>query len=527
MLPGKGIGRPGISAWGFRLGEFGLGSSDLADFDLAIVGGGINGAGIARDAAGRGLRVILVEQGDLASGTSSASTKLIHGGLRYLEHGALRLVREALIEREVLWGIAPHIIRPLRFVLPPRPGLRSNLAIRLGLFLYDHLGGRKRLPPTATLDLTHNVVAGPLKRRYQTAFEYSDCWVDDSRLVVLNAVDAGERGAVVRTRTRCVRADRGEVWTLVLNARGRRETVTARALVNAAGPWVAEVNEFVLRRPSTPRVRLVKGSHIVVAKLFDHDRAYIFQNEDRRIVFAIPFERDFTLLGTTDEDFKGDLGSVTADEKEIQYLCNVSNDYFRHILTADDIVWSYSGVRALYDDESGKPEDATRDYRLFLDKSYGEAPYLCIYGGKITTYRRLAEQALAMLESFFVMSPAWTATAPLPGGDIPRDMVDALAAQIHRTWPFLTEAHALRLTRAYGTRAEHILGEAKSERDLGQWFGADLTEIEVRYLMQREWAREPDDVLWRRSKLGLRMNASERESLQRFMAQPSPARAAE
>lgn len=499
----------------------------MADYDLAIIGGGINGAGIARDAAGRGLRVVLIEQGDLASGTSSASTKLIHGGLRYLEHGALRLVREALIEREVLWQMAPHVIRPLRFVLPPRPGMRSNVLIRIGLFLYDHLGGRKLLPPTKTLDLTHNVVAGPLKRKYQTAYEYSDCWVDDSRLVVLNAVDAAERGASIRTRTKCVRADRGEIWTLVLNVRGRRETVTARALVNAGGPWVSDVNEFVLRQKSLPRVRLVKGSHIVVPKLFDHDRAYIFQNDDRRIVFAIPFERDFTLIGTTDEDFKGDLSAVAADEKEIQYLCNVSNDYFRHILTADDIVWSYSGVRALYDDGSGKPEDATRDYHLTFDKSYGEAPLLCVYGGKITTYRRLAESALGMLESFFVMSPPWTAGAALPGGEIPVGMVDAFAAQIHQTWPFLTEAHALRLAHAYGTRAENILAKAKTERDLGEWFGADLTEAEVRYLMEREWAREPDDILWRRSKLGLRFDAPERERLQQFMAQSQPARAAE
>lgn len=499
----------------------------MADYDLAIIGGGINGAGIARDAAGRGLRVVLIEQSDLASGTSSASTKLIHGGLRYLEHGALRLVREALIEREVLWRMAPHIIRPLRFVLPPRPGMRSNVLIRIGLFLYDHLGGRKLLPPTRTLDLTHNVVAGPLKRRYQTAFEYSDCWVDDSRLVVLNAVDAAERGASIRTRTKCVRADRGEIWTLILNVRGRRETVTARALVNAGGPWVAAVNEFVLRQKSLPRVRLVKGSHIVVPKLFDHDRAYIFQNDDRRIVFAIPFERDFTLLGTTDEDFKGDLSAVAADEKEIQYLCEVSNDYFRHILTADDIVWSYSGVRALYDDGSGRPEDATRDYHLTFDKTYGEAPLLCVYGGKITTYRRLAESALSMLESFFVMSPPWTAGAALPGGEIPVGMVDAFAAQIHQTWPFLTESHALRLAHAYGTRAETILAKATTERDLGEWFGADLTEAEVRYLMEREWAREADDILWRRSKLGLRLNAPERERLRQFMAQSQPARAAE
>jgi glycerol-3-phosphate dehydrogenase len=499
----------------------------MADFDLAIIGGGINGAGIARDAAGRGLRVLLVEQADLASGTSSASTKLIHGGLRYLEHGAFKLVREALIEREVLWRMAPHIIRPLRFVLPPQPGLRSSLVVRLGLFIYDHLGGRKLLPPTRTLDLTHHPVGDPLKRRFQSAYEYSDCWVDDSRLVVLNALDAAERGASIRTRTKCVRAERGDVWSLVLYSHGRRQTVTARVLVNAAGPWVAEANELILHQKAPPAVRLVKGSHIVVPKMYDHDRAYIFQNADRRVVFAIPFERDFTLIGTTDEDFTGDLGAIAASEKEVRYLCATVNDYFRAMITPADVVWTYAGVRALYDDGSGKPEDVTRDYQLTLDKRYGEAPLLCVYGGKITTYRRLAENALAMLQPFFVMPPAWTAGTPLPGGDFPYDMVDALAAQIHQTWPFLTEAHVLRLTRAYGTRAETMLRAVKDADDLGQWFGADLTETEVRYLMEREWAREPDDVLWRRSKLGLRLVEKERAALARFMAEQQGVRAAE
>ena len=341
----------------------------MADFDLAIIGGGINGVGIARDAAGRGLKVVLVEQNDLASGTSSASTKLIHGGLRYLEHRAFRLVREALEEREVMLRLAPHLIRPMRFVLPAYPGPRSALMMRLGLFLYDHLGGRKILPPTRTIDLTHHPVGMPLKRSYRTAFEYSDCVVDDARLVVLNAIDAAARGAVIRTRTRCVRADRGETWQLVLNARGRREAITARVLINATGPWVEPVMDTVLRVPRRAPMRLVKGSHIVVRRLFDHDSGYIFQTPDRRVVFALPFQRDFTLIGTTDEDFAVDPAQATISAGEITYLCEAASAYFRAPVGADDLVWSYSGVRSLYGDKSAAPQDATRDYVLDLDKA--------------------------------------------------------------------------------------------------------------------------------------------------------------
>ncbi len=494
----------------------------MADFDLAIIGGGINGAGIARDAAGRGLRVLLVEQGDLASGTSSASTKLIHGGLRYLEHGAFLLVREALKEREVLLRNAPHITRPLRFLLPPQPDMRSPLLIRFGLFIYDHLGGRRILPPTRTVDLTHNVLGTPLKRAYKYGFLYSDCWVDDARLVVLNALDAAERGATIRTRTKCVRAERGEEWRLILNARGRREVVTARALVNASGPWIGIVAETVIRVPGPARVRLVKGSHIVVNKLFDHDTGYIFQNPDRRVVFALPYERDFTLIGTTDENFQGDPAGVAPSGSEVAYLCETASRYFRSPVAPADIVHAFAGVRSLYDDGSKKPEEVTRDYHLVFDKSFGHAPLLSIYGGKITTYRRLAEAAMKKLGEVFSPSRPWTARAPLPGGNFPYNGVDAQVAQARRTWPFLEDQHAVRLVSAYGTRIGDILGQADSYAALGTRFGADLTEAELRYLMAKEWALDAEDVLWRRSKLGLRFSDVERAALQRFMA-PLPA----
>jgi glycerol-3-phosphate dehydrogenase len=499
----------------------------MADFDLAVIGGGINGTGIARDAAGRGLRVLLLEQNDLASGTSSASTKLIHGGLRYLEHFAFRLVHEALAEREVLLRMAPHVIRPLRFTLPPHEAGRSIVVLRLGLFIYDHLGGRKVLPPTKTIDLTHHEVGVPLKRRFKYGFQYSDCWVDDSRLVVLNALDAAERGASIRTRTKCLRAERSDQWRLVLNARGNREIVTARALVNAAGPWVNEVGEMTLRQTGPARARLVKGSHIVVRRLFDHDSAYIFQNPDGRVVFAIPFETDFTLIGTTDEDFKGDVNSVAPSAVEIKYLCEAVMEYFRQPVAPDDVVWTFAGVRALYDDGSRKPEDTTRDYHLDLDKRYGEAPLLTVFGGKITTYRRLAESALQMLSPFFALGGAWTGRDPLPGGNIAWNGIDALTATTRERWPFLSEAHARRLARAYGTRLDNILGAAKSFAELGECFGADLTAAEVRYLMEREWALDASDVLWRRSKLGLKLSPAQHAHLTHFMAQPRGLNAAE
>ena len=490
----------------------------MADFDLAIIGGGINGAGIARDAAGRGLRVLLVEQNDLASGTSSASSKLIHGGLRYLEHGAFRLVREALAEREVLLRMAPHVIRPMRFVLPVHPGRRSALLMRLGLFVYDHLGGRKVLPPTRTLDLTHHVIGQPLNRRYRVGFEYSDCRVDDSRLVVLNALDAAERGAVVRTRTRCVRAERADVWRLILADRGRRDVLTARVLVNAAGPWVGSVAETVIRVSAPGHLRLIKGSHIVVPRLFDHDCGYILQSADRRVVFALPFARDFTLIGTTDEDFAGDPAAAAPAPDEITYLCQSVNAYFRREIGVEDVKWAFAGVRSLYDDGSRKPEDVTRDYHLALDERFREAPVLTVYGGKITTYRRLAEAVLKRLSHFFQAQPAWTAKAPLPGGDFSYDEFDSRVAQARQTWPFLDDDHARRLVHAYGTRIDRVLGVAKNLEDLGTRFGADLTEAEVRYLVRHEWARTADDILWRRTKLGIRLSTGETEALARFMA---------
>jgi glycerol-3-phosphate dehydrogenase len=492
----------------------------VADFDLAVIGGGINGTGIARDAAGRGFRVVLFEQNDLASGTSSASSKLIHGGLRYLEHYEFRLVHEALREREVLLRTAPHLIRPLRFVLPINEARRSAMTLRLGLLLYDWIGWRKILPGTRELDLVTDEVGQPLKPRFQHAFEYSDCFGDDARLVVLNAVDAAERGAVIRTRTRCVRADRTDTWRLVLNARGRRGVVTARVLINAAGAWNETVAETVMRIEPRHRLRLDKGSHIVVRRLFDHDRAFILQALDGRVVFAIPFERDFTLIGTTDRAFAGDPSTVLPTGEEIDYLCGVANEYFRTQIGAADVVWAFAGVRSLYDDGARKPQDVGRDYALVLDERAGQAPLLTVYGGKITTYRRLAEDTLARLAHFFRRTRPWTASSPLPGGDFIYDGIETLIERTRRTWKFLTADHALRLVRAYGTRVERVLGTATGLDDLGLRFGADLTAAEVRYLMAKEWALTAEDVLWRRSKLGLRFTEAQTAVLGRFMTSP-------
>ena len=490
----------------------------MADFDLAIVGGGINGTGLARDAAGRGLRVLLVEMNDLASGTSSASSKLIHGGLRYLEQRAFRLVREALSEREVLLRMAPHVIRPMRFMLPPLPGMRSPLLLRLGLFLYDMLGARKLLPAARTVDLTHNPIGQPLKRLFRYGFEYSDCWVDDSRLVVLNALDAAEHGAVIRTRTRCTRVERREEWELVLNSRGRRDGATARVLINAAGPWIGEVADTVIRQPLPAPVRLIKGSHIVVRRRFEHECGYLLQAADGRVVFALPFAEDFTLIGTTDENFVGDLKSPAPDPDEITYLCDAVNQYFRDKVTPDELVWSFSGVRGLYDDGADKPEDVTRDYKLVLDEPFREAPLLTIYGGKITTHRKLAEAAMDRIGKFFEARPPWTAGSTLPGGDFAPDGFSSLVAETIGRWPFLSEPHARRLVRAYGRRGERILADAQSMDDLGPRFTGDLTGAEVRYLIENEWAQTTEDVLWRRSKLGLKATAEQRTAIGQFIA---------
>jgi glycerol-3-phosphate dehydrogenase len=499
----------------------------MSDFDLAIIGGGINGVGIARDAAGRGLRVVLFEQNDLASGTSSASTKLIHGGLRYLEHGALRLVREALIEREVLLRMAPHAIRPMRFVLPHHSALRPAWMLRLGLLLYDHLGGRTILPGTRGVRLAASEIGAPLKAGYRVGFEYSDCWVDDARLVVLNAIDAAERGADIRVRARCVGALREAAqWRLTVDARGRRETVAARALINAAGPWVARVNEEILRRPTPAPIRLVKGSHIVVPKMFDHDRAYIFQSADDRVVFAIPYEDAFTLIGTTDEDYVGDAGNAVPTSGEIDYLCAVVSGYFRQPVVPGDVVWCYSGVRPLYDDGASKAKDATRDYVLALDDADDGAPLLTVYGGKLTTYRRLAEEALVRLGRFLRMGPPWTRDQPLPGGDFAWDGVPTQVARARLQRPFLTEVQATRLVRAYGTRLDQVLSPGESLEALGPSFGHGLTSAEVRYLVRHEWAETADDVLWRRSKLGLHLSADEQRALTQFMANEEGRKAA-
>jgi glycerol-3-phosphate dehydrogenase len=490
----------------------------MADFDLAIIGGGVNGAGLARDAAGRGVSVLLVEMNDLGSGTSSASSKMIHGGLRYLEHGAFRLVREALNEREVLLRMAPHLVRPLRLMLPPLPGLRSPVLLRFGLLLYDWLGARKLLPASQTVDLTHHVAGQPLKREFRYGFEYSDCRVDDSRLVALTALDAAEHGAVIRTRTRCTRVERREDWELVLNARGRRDVKTARVLVNAAGPWIGDVADTIIRQPLARPVRLIKGSHVVVRRQFEHNEGYLFESPDRRVIFALPFADDFTLIGTTDLNFVGDLSSPAPTPEEIRYLCESVNRYLRKNIAPDELVWSFSGVRALYDDGANKPEDVTRDYELVLDERDGQAPLLTIYGGKITTHRKLAEAAMARIGPFLEAMPPWTAGSRLPGGEFPAEGFDALVDEMMARWPFLSQSHAHRLASAYGRRAERFLKDARSMDELGPCFAGDLTGAEARYLVENEWAQSADDVLWRRSKLGLKATPEECAALDRFIA---------
>ena len=474
-------------------------------YDVIVVGGGVNGAGVARDAAGRGARVLLLEANDLAEGTSSKSTKLIHGGLRYLEHYEFGLVREALKEREVLWGIAPHIIWPLRFVLPYRTGLRPRWLLRLGLFLYDHIGGRKKLPATRSIDLKRHEAGGPLQSQYIKAFEYSDGWVDDARLVLLNARDAADKGARIRTHTRAesMRVEDG-LWVVEgSDDRGHNYRFTGKSLVNAAGPAVLDL----LKRASAPpdyKMRLVRGSHIVVRRKFEHDYAYFFQLPDGRIFFAIPYERDFTLIGTTDQDHEGPLDGVHANAGEIDYLCEGASLYFREPVTPADVVWTYSGVRPLIEDGSGRPESATRGYRIDVDLEEG-APLLTIYGGKITSYRHVAEHAVDELSDHLeaVSAKRWTATAPLPGGDFPTDGAAALKADYELAYPFLTAATVDRIVKAYGTDARQWLGKAGDWDALGGEIAHGLSVAEVDWMMTREWARDVEDILWRRSKLGL------------------------
>jgi len=490
-------------------------------YDVAIIGGGVNGCGMARDAVGRGWSVFLCDKGDLAGATSSAASKLIHGGLRYLEYYEFRLVHEALLERETLWRIAPHIIWPLRFVLPHHKGLRPAWLLRLGLFLYDHLGARKLLPATRTLRLDQDPAGKPLKPEYKIGFEYSDCWVEDSRLVVLNARDAADRGAVIAPRTACVDAKRIDgVWRLSLRDELSGETgeIRARALVNAAGPWVGDVLGSVVGETLPAPVRLVKGSHIVTSRLFDHDRCYIFQNGDGRVFFAIPYERDFTLIGTTDLDYTGDPGAVSASDEEVDYLCEAASGYFRVPVAKSQVKWSYSGVRPLYDDGATAAQSATRDYVLKLD-ARGPA-LLSVFGGKLTTYRKLAESAIALLAPHLPSAPnprPWTSKAPLPGGDFPVRGFEALVSDLQGRYVRFDPAVIRRLARAYGTRAPQILKDAREPSDLGPDFGAGLSEDELAYLVENEWAITAADVIWRRSKLGLRLSQEEIERIDAFM----------
>jgi glycerol-3-phosphate dehydrogenase len=496
--------------------------------DLLIVGGGINGAGIARDAVGRGLSVVLCEQGDLAGYTSSASTKLIHGGLRYLEYYEFRLVREALFERERLLESAPHIIWPLRFILPYEKGIRPAWFVRLGLFLYDHIAPRKKLPGTESIKLTRHPAGQALKPGFDKAFMYSDCWVEDSRMVALNALDAFERGADIRVRTKLVSARRdGKTWVASLQnvETGETEDVRARVVVNAAGPFVADVLNAKLGLNTTKNVRLVKGSHIVVPKLFDTKEAFILQNTDKRIVFAIPYQEKFTLIGTTDipvESIPDKKVAITEDE--VRYLCSIVNHFFKRQVTPDEVVWTYSGVRPLFDDGSTNASAVTRDYVFDMDAPQGQAPVLSIFGGKITTFRKLSEHAVDELKAYFpAMKPSWTETAKMPGGDMPDADFDRFFATVRQRWSFLPEALANRLSRAYGTRIEELLGSAKAMADLGEDFGAGLTAAEVDYLMRREWARSAEDILWRRSKLGLHVPADGAARIDAYIAKRNAA----
>ncbi|MEO6079793.1 MAG: glycerol-3-phosphate dehydrogenase [Steroidobacteraceae bacterium] len=493
-------------------------------YDVLIIGGGINGAGIARDAAGRGLRVCLVEQDDLAAHTSSASTKLIHGGLRYLEHGELRLVRESLAERERLLAIAPHIVKPLRFVLPYVDGLRPRWLLRLGLFVYDHAGGRERLAASAGTRLAGTALGEPLRAELTDGFEYSDCWVEDSRLVVLNAMDANERGARIMTQTKVTHARAADgLWTASCEDRatGRRFTLQARTLVNATGAWVNHVLDMLDIEPRQ-QLRLVKGSHLVLRRQFAGEHAYLLQSPDRRVIFAIPFEQDYTLLGTTDVPFKGDPSQVTIDAGERDYLLTCLNRFFRRTVTAADIVTTYSGVRPLFDDGSGETaQQVSRDYHLELQEDPTGAAVLTVYGGKITTYRRLAEAALSMLlrQLDHAEGGSWTAEETLPGGDFPAADLQLFTAHALQRWPGLPPVMITRLARLYGTRMSQILGNARLLEDLGARFGNDLTFAEVSYLVESEWARSASDILWRRTRLGLALPASAVDQLQDAVTQ--------
>ncbi len=482
--------------------------------DILVIGGGINGVGIARDAAGRGLDVVLCEKDDLASHTSSASSKLIHGGLRYLENYDFRLVRESLGERETLLRAAPHIIWPLRIVLPVLPGMRPAWMIRIGLFLYDHLAKRAILPGTRKLNLRAVLQGVPLKSSLKTGFEYSDCWADDARLVVLNAVDAKERGARILTRTACVELDRkADHWTATLrSADGTEQQVQAKMIVNAAGPWVERILGKFGRLQNKASLRLVKGSHVVTRRLYEGEHGYIFQAADGRVIFVMPYEGEYSLIGTTEGDWELDNGPVTISPQETSYLCAAVNDYFAESISPSDVIWSYAGVRPLYDDNAESDSVVTRDYVFNLDTGEGIAPALSVFGGKLTTYRRLAEHALEKIAEYFPkMGAAWTHDAHLPGGDFAIDGGPALRADVTARYPWLPPEQVARMVQAYGTRVFAVLGEAKSAADLGQDYGAGLSTTEIRYLRETEFAQTAEDILWRRSKLGLKMTEAQRQ----------------
>ncbi|HEY9101617.1 glycerol-3-phosphate dehydrogenase [Chitinimonas sp.] len=488
------------------------------NYDLLVIGGGINGAGIANHAAQGGLKVLLVEQGDLAGATSSASSKLIHGGLRYLEHREFRLVREALSEREILLRMAPHLVWPLSFVLPHHAGLRPGWLIRLGLLLYDHLGGRRKLAASKGINLRKHAWGALLKAEFRRGFVYSDCWADDARLVVANAMQCRELGGTVRTRTRMLKAQReGRQWRVELQTQdGRSETVRARALVNAAGPWVERVLREALHLGTRDSVRLVKGSHIVVPALHDGPQAYILQHQDGRIVFVLPYEGRYSLIGTTDVVHQGEPGEVYCSDEEVAYLCELVGDYFQQPPHPADVVWRYAGVRPLYDDRRGNPSAITRDYTMRLDRE--GAPVLSIFGGKLTTYRQLARHALQQLQSYFERMQLPATPPVLPGGNLPDADFEAFHQQLCRQYTGLPADLLRRLAHCYGDRLERLLAGAASEADLGRHFGAGLYEREVRYLQREEWALSAEDILWRRTKLGLHLSEAERQALADWLA---------
>lgn len=491
-------------------------TADNNIYDLIVVGGGVNGTGIAMDAAGRGLRTILCEMNDLASATSSNSSKLIHGGLRYLEHYEFKLVRQALAERESLLRNAPHIMWPMRFRLPHQSHLRPAWMIRTGLFLYDHLAKRELLKGSKSIRFAPD---GPMVSDITQGFEYSDGWVDDARLVVLTAKAAEEKGAKIKTRTKCVKAERADkLWNVTLadTQTGEKKTYQCRALINASGPWVSRLFSDTMTITAPKQIRMVKGSHIVVPKIHDEPEAYILQNADNRIIFVIPYEDDFSLIGTTDVDYEGDPKKAVISPEETEYLVGIVNNHFKHKLTSDDVVWSYSGVRPLMDDESGDAQKASRDYTFEVDGGKKEAPLISVFGGKITTYRKLAEAATDRICDFFPKAgPEWTKHAPLPGGDFTDQ--PALLAEFKVEFPWLPDSLARRYVRTYGTRTRTLLKDCRSMKDMGHHFGANLYASEVSYLMKHEWAQEAEDVVWRRTKLGLRLTEDNLAGLQNYV----------